>query len=304
MKQFTIIAALLFIMASHAVGQRELTMSQYMYNRYTINPAFAGSHECLSAYASYRKKWLGFEQSPSGAFFTVHSPLKNEKVALGAQFFNDKFAVSQNTGFNVSYSYRLKLRNQSTLAFGVSGGMVNYKTDWTDVRLSSDEPDQLFESIEETMSPWVGFGATVYSNNYFAGLSIPSLLYHDRYETGESSLDFNKVDYILTAGYLHKISNNFSIQPSALVRVNLDDETFVDVSATAFMLNSFMLGASYRTTNQVIGIVGYQITPQFRFTYSLDYDIDPIGSYNNGTHEIGLQFDFGYKVNSPDPKFF
>ena len=287
-----------------AVGQRELNMSQYMYNRYSINPAFGGSHEALSMYGSYRKKWLGFEASPAGAFFTINSPLKKENVALGAQFFNDKFGVSQNTGFNLSYTYRVRLNNEAKLAFGISGGIINYKSDWTDVTLSSDKFDPNFANMEQTTAPWAGFGIAMYHPKYFAGLSIPSLLYHDRYQTGESTLDLAKIDYLLTAGYLFELNENVSIQPSALVRVNTSDQTFVDISATSFLLSSFILGASYRTTNQVIGIVGYQITPQFRFTYSLDYDLDPIGSYNNGTHEVALQFDFGYKTNSPDPKFF
>lgn len=288
----------------NAFGQKELNMSQYMYNRYSINPAFGGSHEALSMYGSYRKKWLGFEASPAGAFFTVSSPLKKENVALGAQFFNDKFGVSQNTGFNISYTYRVYLNDEAKLAFGMSGGMISYKSNWTDVILSSNQTDRHFASTEQTMAPWLGFGIALYHPKYFAGLSIPSLLYHDRYQTGESTLDFAKINYLLTAGYLHKVNDNFLIQPSALVSINTSSQTFVDISATSFLLSSFILGASYRTTNQIIGVVGYQISPQFRCTYSLDYDLGPIGSYNNGTHEIALQFDFGYKTNSPDPKFF
>ncbi|MGQ1785885.1 MULTISPECIES: PorP/SprF family type IX secretion system membrane protein [unclassified Saccharicrinis] len=303
MKQISLIIILLITLLSPALGQRELIMSQYMYNRYTVNPAFGGSHETLSAYASYRKKYASFENSPAGAFFSINSPLKNEKVALGAQFFNDKFATSQNTGFNVSYTYRLQLNQETRLALGITAGMVNYKSDWDDVVLA-DGNDSEFIDGEQTMAPWVGFGAAIYHNRYFAGLSVPSLLYHDRFGTGESTLEFTKIDYLLTAGYLYKISDNFSIQPSALVRVNLDDETFADLSATTFIMNSVILGASYRTTNQVIGVAGFQISPQLRFTYSYDYDIDPIGSYNGGTHEVALQFDFGFKIDSPDPKFF
>jgi len=295
---------MLIAFVSSVLSQKELNMSQYMYNKYSINPAFGGAHESLSLYGSYRKKWLGFEESPAGAFFTVNSPLKNEKVALGAQFFNNKFAVSQNTGFSISYSYRLQLNNESKLAFGISGGMINYKSDWTAVVLADNDPDPSFANQDQSTSPWLGFGVAVYHSNYFAGFSVPSLLSHNRYETGESTLDFSSNDYLFTAGYLYKINQNISFQPSALLRVNPNDKTFVDISATGFLMNSFIIGASYRTTNQMIGLVGYQISPQFRFTYSLDYDIDPIGSYNNGTHEIALQFNFGFKINSPDPKFF
>ncbi len=278
-------------------------MSQYMYNKYSINPAFGGSHDVLSVFGSYRKQWMGFESSPTGAFFTAHTPLKNEKVALGLQFFNESYAITQNTGFNISYTYRLTLDNNSTLAMGISGGLVNYSSNWNEVRLVDPDPG-VFSSTEQSSSPWIGFGTAIYNQKYFAGISVPSLMYHDRYVTGENSMDFNKIDYLITGGYLFDISDKIAIQSSALLRLNMNDETYLDISATTILLNSLLIGSSYRTTKEIIGIVGYQVTPQFRFTYSVDYNIDRIGSYNNGTHEVSLQFDFGYKINSPNPKFF
>jgi len=298
---------LLFITSS-IIAQKEVVMTQYMYNKYSINPGFAGSHNVLSTYASYRKQWIGFQEAPSGSFFTAHTPLKNEKIALGMQFFNESFGISSNTGFSGSYTYRIFRDNNSTIAFGVSGGLVNYKSNWNDVEYTDFTetyiPDATFGNIEQSSALWVGFGAALYTEKYFAGVSIPSFMYHDRFNSGENSVDFSKIDYLFTGGYLHKFSDHFSLQPSAMLRLNMNDNTYLDLSATAILMNSLMIGTSYRTTNEIIGIVGYQVTPQLRFTYSLDYNIDPIGTYNNGTHEVALQFDFGYKIQSPNPKFF
>ncbi len=303
---FTII----FIILIHftALSQKEIVMSQYMYNKYSINPGFGGSHDVLSVFGSYRKQWVGFEDSPSGAIFTAHSPLKNEKVALGTQLFNDSYAVTHNTGISFSYTYKLLLSHENRLAFGVSAGIVNYSSNWNDViytDVTEDyDIDPMFNSAESSSSPILGFGTALYNSKYFVGLSVPTFIYFDRYVTGESSVDFAKIDYLLTAGYLYDISNKVSIQPSALLRINMDDETFVDVSATAVFLKSLLVGASYRTVGDLVAILGYQISPQLRFTYSLDYSLDKIATYNNGTHEVSLQFDFGYKIHSPNPKFF
>ena len=78
----------------------------------------------------------------------------------------------------------------------------------------------------------------------------------------------------------------------------------MDINATIIYDNMIWLGASYRTTKEYVALVGYQITPQLRFSYSFDYTTGDLATYNNGTHEIALQFDFGFKVNSPNPKFF
>ena len=298
-----LLITLILLVSISSYGQREIVMSQYMYNRYSINPGFGGSHDVMSIFGSYRKQWMGFEGAPTTALFTVNTPLKNEKIALGAQIFNESYAIAANTGFNFSYTYRLPLNNGSKVGIAVSAGYVNYKTNWNDVDIV-EQQDNSFAMTENSGSPILGFGAAMYNSKYFVGFSVPTFLYHDRYITGDNSVDFTKIDYLLTAGYMYEISDNISIQPSALLRVNMDDETFVDVSATAILLKSLMIGASYRTVGDIVGILGYQINPQLRFTYSLDYSMEKIASYNNGTHEVSLQFDFGYKIHSPNPKFF
>jgi type IX secretion system PorP/SprF family membrane protein len=298
-----ILSIFIFLVSISAISQREVIMSQYMYNKYTINSAFAGSHDVLSVFGSYRKQWMGFDDSPAEASFTLHSPLKNERVALGAQFYNETYGVVNNTGFSASYAYRIPLKNQSVLAFGVSAGLVSYQSDWSDVELVDEDPS-VFGYADQSTAPSIGFGAALYGSKYFAGLSVPSFIYHDTYLTEENSVDFTKIDYLITGGYLFKLNDMLSLQPSALIRMNLDDKTYMDVSATALLFHTLMIGSSYRTTDEIIGMVGYQVNTQLRFTYSLDYNMESLGSYNNGTHEVSIQYDFGYKINSPNPKFF
>ncbi|WP_083634503.1 PorP/SprF family type IX secretion system membrane protein [Saccharicrinis aurantiacus] len=300
---YTIGCILLLVCSSNCFAQREIIMSQYMYNKYSINPAFAGSHESLSLFASYRKQWLGFDHSASGGIATIHSPLKNETMALGAQVYSEKVGVTNNTGFNISYAYRTNISNTTKLSFALSAGFYNQNNNWSDVTIIDPE-DPLFGYAEQLSAPWLGFGTAVYNNNYFIGLSIPSLVYSDNYETGENKLDFGKIDYLFTGGYFFHINSNFTLNPATLVRVNPNTTSFIDFSTTAIINNALICGVSYRTTNEIVGILGYQISPQTRITYSLDYTLEKLSNYNNGTHEIALQFNFGYKINTPNPKFF
>ncbi len=299
---------LLFAITFSAFAQKEVVMSQYMYNKYSINPAFGGSHEVLSAYGSYRKQWLGFDKSPSGSFFTVHAPLKNDKVALGLQIYNESYAVTSNTGFSLSYTYRLFLNNKKILSFGISGGMINYNSNWSDVVYADYTEayavDNIFESAEQKSMPWIGFGTALYSDSYFVGFSVPNIMHYDSYDTNSNNVDFASIDYLLTAGYKYVVSQQFAVQPSFLLRVNPNDETFVDVSATAIYKDSFFIGATYRTTSQMVAIVGCNINQQLRCTYSLDYNLGGLGTYNNGTHEVSLQYDFGFKIKTANPKYF
>jgi len=62
--------------------------SQYLQNGLMINPAYTGTRGSLSTFLSYRKQWIGTPGSPVIQSVSLHTPMKNDKVALGlmAQF--------------------------------------------------------------------------------------------------------------------------------------------------------------------------------------------------------------------------
>ena len=39
-------------------------------------------------------------------------------------------------------------------------------------------------------------------------------------------------------------------------------------------------------------MINYRINPQLKLGYAYDYNLNQIGSYSNGTHEIILLFEF------------
>ncbi len=309
-KQFfnysTLMLMLLFVMP--VTAQKDIVMSQYMHNRYALNTAFAGNREVLSLYGGYRKKWAGFEGAPATMLFSMHSALKNEQVALGFEVYNQQYGVSKETGFVAAYTYRLQLSNNQNLAFSVNGGGSFYNANWLDVATFDKVPavpDVEFASNESNFSPTIGFGSAWYAKRFFVGFSIPNFFYFNPYtQGGTSRLALDKANYLLTGGYLFDLADKWHLQPSFMARLNPEFSSSVDVNATVIYDNLIWLGAAYRTTNDFVALIGYQVTPQFRFSYSLDYTTGKMSSFNNGTHEIAIQYDFGYKVKTPNPKFF
>ncbi|MCU4173724.1 PorP/SprF family type IX secretion system membrane protein [Carboxylicivirga sp. N1Y90] len=305
MNKFVSIVLFVLVGGVSAVAQKDLVMSQYMHNRYSVNSAFAGNREALSLNGTFRKKWMGINGSPSAQYFSVHSPLRNEKIALGLDVYNQQYGVTRQTGFSLSYTYRLKLDNDQILSFGLSGGMSFNASNWTDITtLDEFVEDPEFQNNENVSSPLVGFGAAWYGKNFFAGVSAPNLFKYDISEGGSSEFAPGDVNYIVTGGYLFELSKQFDLQPTVLTRFNPAETTHVDLNATLIYSEMIWLGVSYRTTSDVVALLGYQVTPQLRFSYSFDYSLGEISAYNNGTHEIGIQFDFGYKIKTPNPKFF
>lgn len=293
----------LFLPQVFVFAQKDLVMSQYMHNRYSVNPGFAGNREALTVYGAFRKKWIGINGSPHSQYFSAHSPLKNNNIALGLDVYNQQYGVTRQTGFTLSYTYRVMVNEKQYLGFGLNAGFASYGSDWASVS-TFDEMDDAFAYNESSGSPLAGFGVTWYDNRFFLGASAPNLFYYDISKNKGEGLSPEKVNYLLTGGYLFSLGQQLDIQPSFLTRINPEEDTHIDINATLIYNNRIWVGASYRTTNDMVALVGYQLTPQLRLSYSYDYSTGDIGSYNSGTHEVGIQFDFGYKIKTPNPKFF
>ncbi|WP_430814610.1 PorP/SprF family type IX secretion system membrane protein [Carboxylicivirga sp. RSCT41] len=311
-KALRIIVFATFLLVSFLplTAQKDIVMSQYMHNRYALNTAFSGNREVLSLYGGYRKKWAGIDGAPGSMLFSMHSPLRKENVALGLEVFNQQYGVNKQTGFIGSYTYRLRMSGNQKLAFSINGGGSFYSANWTEVSTldgigGEGAIDPEFASNESNFAPVVGFGTAWYSQKFFLGVSVPNFFYYNPYvEGGLNEFALDKANFLATGGYLFTLSKKWHLQPSFMARYNPEFDSSIDVNATVIYNNMLWVGGAYRTTGDFVAMVAYQVTPQLRFSYSLDYATGDISSYNDGTHEIAIQFDFGYKVNTPNPKFF
>ncbi len=302
MKQFLTMILLSAICVT-VFAQKELVMTQYIHNQFAINPAFAGSRESLSAFGAYRMQWSSIPDAPNAQYFSMHAPLKNDKVALGLSFFNENVSIVQNTGFSAAYAYRIKVGQSSRVAFSLSTGLLSSKSSWD--RLSLTDPnDPAFGENETYINPMLGFGVAWYSQDFFAGFSIPDLFYNGNFDDESPVFEPDKTNYLITAGYLYALNPNISLQPATLFRYNPGQSTIVDLSANVLIQNRFWTGLTYRTNSEIIAMAGWQASPQLRVAYSFDYPTGDLSNLNSGSHELSLQFDFGYKINTVNPRFF
>jgi type IX secretion system PorP/SprF family membrane protein len=293
-----------FILLTISVSaQKAMTLSQYMHNRFAINSAFAGSREVLSVFGSFRKQWAGLPQSPQAQYFTGHTPLKNPNMAIGLQAFNEQFTIKNNMGATLAYTYRVRVNPYTWMAFSLSGGFSSYQINWSEITLE-DSGDPNFNGNQTSNGPQAGFGWSIYNNRIFGGISIPEFFSHDFEQMEGTELDLQRTDFLFTGGYLIDISSTLMIQPSFLVKSNQESGSWADLTGSVIYDEMIWGGITYRTREELIFHTGWQVLPQFRMAYSYDYSLGDIGNFNHGSHEISIQYDFGYKVNTPSPKFF
>lgn len=285
--------------------------SQYLQNGLVINPAYAGSRGALSALLSYRMQWIGIgtKGSPVIQSVSLHTPMKNDRVALGimAQFM--QFGFTKSTSIYASYAYNIRV-GKAKLSFGLKGGADLSNTDYTGILLTQLR-DPVFTSNDKPyVLPNVGAGLYYYSNRLFAGVSVPSFLSYKKTGTGavQAYHKFSEYDFIFTAGGLITFSQFLKFKPSILMDYSLQNAKKInqfDINGNLILADMIWIGGSWRTTEEVVvGILQIQPTPQLMIGFSYDYPAGRMNAYSKGSTEIIIRYEFGYKVSAANPRYF
>jgi len=283
--------------------------SQYLQNGLIINPAYAGSRGVLSGFLSYRMQWMGTKGSPVIQSVSLHTPTKNDKVALGivAQFM--QFGFTRSTSIYANYAYHIKV-GKGKLSFGLKGGADLSNTDYSGILLTNSGDPVFSGNDKPYVLPNVGAGLYYFSDKLFAGFSVPSFLSYRKTGTGsvQAFHSFNEYDLVFSAGGLITFTQFFKFKPSMLIDYSLQNTkklSQLDISGNIILADLIWFGGSWRTSEEVVvGILQVQLNPQLMFGFSYDYPVGRMHSYSKGSSEFTLRYEFGYKVSAANPRYF
>jgi type IX secretion system PorP/SprF family membrane protein len=283
--------------------------SQYLQNGLIINPAYTGTRGALSTLLSYRMQWIGAKGSPVIQSVSLHTPMKNDKVALGimAQFM--QYGFTKSTSIYASYAYNIRVGN-GKVSFGLKGGADLSNTDYTGILLTQPG-DKVFTSNDKPyILPNAGAGLYYYSPKLFAGVSVPSFLSYKKTGTGavQAYHKFSNYEFIFSGGGLITFSQFFKFKPSFLLDYSLQNAKKInqfDINGNFILADILWIGGSWRTTEEVaVGILQIQPTPQLMVGFSYDYPYGKTKTYSKGSTEIIIRYEFGYKVSAANPRYF
>jgi type IX secretion system PorP/SprF family membrane protein len=298
MRRLTII--LLFVVGAVNAQQYSLP-TQINRNRMYVNPAYAGSYEASVASLMHRSQWINVPGALSFQNFEFHTPLKKQAIALGFQVRNESIGLKNNTEAFITYAHRIQLE-KSTLAFALKGGAQSLS--FKDPRLYEDEVDNAFLS-NSTLLPNAGFGVSYYSAAYYFGLSVP-YFFGVISPDGNSQVDFSvdRLNFVLSGGGSVRMSDDFKLEPVGAVTYSTTLKPQATLIINVRYLDSFVLGGGYRLNEGIIANAEYHMSKQFSIGYSYDYSLGDIGAFSSGSHELGLLYYFGYKLNTISPRDF
>jgi len=283
--------------------------SQYVQNGLVINPAYTGTRGALSSFLSYRMQWMGTKGSPLLQSLSFHSPMKNEKVALGliAQFM--QYGATKSTSIYGSYGYHIRL-DKGKISFGLKAGVDLSNTDYAGLLLI-DQNDPVFRTNDRPLvMPNAGAGVYYFNDRVYAGLAIPTFLSYRRNSSGNvvPYHSFSQYDFLVSGGFLIPVSPLLKVKPSVLIDYSLQKTKQLnqfDLNCNFIIADLIWAGGSWRFSEQVaVAIAQVQINQQLMFGFSYDYPVGRMNSYSKGSTEFVLRYEFRYKVSAANPRYF
>ncbi len=304
-KNLTTIA--LFITGLAAFAQQDAQFSMNMFNRLAVNPAYAGMNKALCATLLYRQQWTSFPGAPKTGLLSVDF---GEVLygGVGLTVDQDQLGFDKTLNAKLAYSFHLPL-GPGTLGIGAEAGMLQKAITGNFIA-----PDGSIGSGPDQSIPWTGASAVTYdlglglyytTNRLYVGLSSDHLPEQQLSKKVQGSYDFTYTvarHYYVMAGYTFQLGQQFDLTPSVLAKSDAS-ATQLDLNLIAKWNKMVFIGASYRISDAIVGIVGLEksFTPKLtaKFGYSYDLTSSTIKNYSSGSHEIMLGF--CYKIKS-EPK--
>ena len=285
-------------MCQIANGQNDPQFSQYMFNPLYYNPAAAGSEGVSRFQLMHRTQWAGYQPTvtddgggPSTQLFSYTMPLDKYKSGIGFFAMNDRYGPAINQAVQVSYAYRMALKNGS-LAIGVQGGLYNRGFDFGQFR--PNEPDPLLQGGRITQAkPDVGVGVYYNTVDYWVGVSALHLNEPAFRLGGTQSVVPQTRTAYLTAGYRLGIGYDLDIQPSVLVGYSpTGSRNTIATNIMATYQSKFWAGVGYRFADALTANIGVSLMRNnaLRFGYAFDFSTASRAITSLTSHEIMLSY--------------
>lgn len=308
---------LLTMVVSPLVGQQLPAYSQYMLNKYIINPAIAGSDGYTSFNVTTRQQWMGLKGAPemnSASFQTRfikkgysiktrrsgNRTLRNQtdgKVGLGGYIYNYSSGLVQRTGFQASYVYHtwIQRKNQLSLSLGLTGYHLRIKEDEIDFEIQED-PVLATELMRGIFVPDITFGAYLLNERYALGISADQLLGGILKIGSPGYANYRmKRHFYLMGSYSFFFGKDIELKPSFLYKMSEELRPQIDMGITYIFDNyksAYWAGIAYRTENILVFSVGVR-ADQLYFGYGFDYGLNQLQNLTYGTHEFTVSFQLG-----------
>jgi type IX secretion system PorP/SprF family membrane protein len=292
----TKVSLLLVGFSGVVVAQQDPQFTQFMNNKLMYNAGYAGNTGNICGVIHFRQQWTNFTGAPQSFALTADMRLPDMPLGVGLNVMMDKIGPMQTLFLRVPVAYQMPLAG-GTLGLGLDLGMLQKSINATWIQPDVGAVDNSIPGVYEYgTNP--NLNKLTYDVGFGAFFSIPRKLYIGLSSTHLPAQILKTADsvqfklsrhYYVMAGYHLAIDPRNEIIPNIMMRSDVS-ATVIDANVTYMWNQQIIAGITYRHTDAIAPMIGYQyFTPKgmsIKGVYSYDYTLSKIKGYSGGTHEI------------------
>ncbi len=267
------------------IAQQTPQSNVYAYNKYSLNPAYAGASGCAEISFSHLNQWVKVEGAPVTSLFSANTRI-GKSLGIGGSLLVDKLGMLQQVAASGSLAYGFTIAKKHNLRFGVTGGYYQFRINPIGA-IVFDAQDVIVNGGSQSSSSINSELGFLYQ---FAGLELS--LSSKQVVQSFSNFGYTGLDgyglrrhMVGLLGYKFQVNQKLSIKPSVLYK-GINNTNQFDINVDASYKNFLMLGLGYRTQVGLIGRVGLNIQNLFFIGYAYEVPMQNIAKYSSGSHEI------------------
>lgn len=298
------------------MAQQEPQFSQYMFNRMSYNPGYAGSSGSICATAMYRNQWMGLKldapttngkagSTPTDILFNFDMPVKFLHGGIGLTFVNDNIGYHKNNMIALDYAFRM-FWGEGNLSAGIEVDLLNSTLD-VESLVGTEDYDPVLGTQNASAMLIDGAVGIYYQvpGKYYLGLSVKNLL---GAHSDEIAFTNARTAYLM-GGYDYTPASAplIRIRPSALLKTAGLSYFQADLSCLVDYRNAFWGGLGYRVDDAFYLLAGVH-WKKFNIGVSYDITTSNLGAYKPGRSfgSLELYLKFAFKVvipRKPDTRY-
>lgn len=272
------------MLAIQTMAQQTPQSSVYNYNRFALNPAYAGAEGCTQIFFSHLNQWGKVEGAPVTSLLSVNSRL-GKNWGVGGSMLIDKVGMLQQIAASGSVSYGIRL-GAHNIRLGLTAGYYQFRVNPTSA-VVFDLADNIVNGGSQSSS---SINTEVGLMYRFKGLDLgvsSKQVIQTFSNFGYTNLDGYglKRHIIALAGYKFQINQNLALRPSVMYK-GIPQISQFDFNADVMYKDFIQGGLGYRTGVGLIGRVGINIQDLFFIGYAYEAPMRNIAKYSSGSHEV------------------
>lgn len=291
--KFALVNRRVFFLSAFLWAQQDPQFTQYMFNRFGLNPAAAGYLGAWNITGVSRLQWIGIDGHPQTFMVSGHGPVNFLRGGVGLSLVGDQIGPFRTVDLKGAYAFRLPLGQAgSALQLGVSGGILNKALDGASLRPEQiPDPALLNRAISlTTFDVNAGVYFSLPEERWYLGISALHLTEPSLKEFTVSGRSKVPRHFYATTGARFRLSENVTLHPSTFFKL-AQNQLMLDLNLN-LQVQPVVLGLSYRLGDAVCGIIGLQATENLLLAYSYDYTTSRLGAVTWGSHELLISYTF------------